>query len=90
MKTGAISVARAGGRITYPGDFMLVATMNPYLCDYNGDPDKECVCISTQIVAYQKKLSGPLLDRIDLILNVSKVSHIQLLTMNTLDKKQHP
>jgi magnesium chelatase family protein len=63
--------------------------MNPCPCGYYGDPDKECVCSSTQIMAYQKRLSGPLLDRIDLILNVSKVNHIQLLTNNTLDKKQH-
>jgi magnesium chelatase family protein len=89
LEDKAISIARAEGRITFPADFMLVATMNPCPCGYYGDPDKECVCSSTQIMAYQKRLSGPLLDRIDLILNVSKVNHIQLLTKNTLDKKQH-
>lgn len=69
---------------------MLVATMNPCLCGYYGDSTKECSCNSTQIMAYQKRLSGPLLDRIDLILNVSKVSHIHLLTQKALNKKQHP
>jgi magnesium chelatase family protein len=85
-----ISIARAGGRITYPADFMLVATMNPCPCGYYGDPDKECTCSSTQILAYQKRLSGPLLDRIDLILNVSKVNHNHLLPRKALNKKQQP
>jgi magnesium chelatase family protein len=84
-----ISISRAGGRVTYPADFMLVATMNPCPCGYYGDPDKECVCTSTQILAYQKRLSGPLLDRIDLILSVSKVPQKNLLIMNTLQENQH-
>ncbi|MDB5159745.1 MAG: Mg chelatase, subunit ChlI [Candidatus Saccharibacteria bacterium] len=83
-----ISIARAHGRITYPADFMLVATMNPCPCGYYGDPNKECICSSVQILAYQKRLSGPLLDRIDLILNVSKVSHESLLSSKALNKKQ--
>jgi len=89
LEDRVISIARAGGRITYPADFMLVATMNPCPCGYYGDQDKECVCSSTQILAYQKRLSGPLLDRIDVILNVSKVSQENLLSINTLNKKQH-
>ena len=89
LEDRAISISRAGGRITYPADFMLVATMNPCPCGYFEDPDKECVCSAVQIMAYQKRLSGPLLDRIDLILHVSKVNHNHLLTINTLNKKQH-
>jgi magnesium chelatase family protein len=90
LEDRTIAIARAHGRITYPADFMLVATMNPCPCGYYGDPDKECTCSSTQIMAYQKRLSGPLLDRIDLILSVSKVSHKELLSSKTLIKKQHP
>jgi len=83
-----ISIARANGRVTYPADFMLVATMNPCPCGYLGDPTRECTCSSTQILAYQKRLSGPLLDRIDLIINVSKVDTNSLLTISTLHKTQ--
>lgn len=90
LEDRTISIARAHGRITYPADFMLVATMNPCPCGYYGDPDTECTCTATQIMAYQKRLSGPLLDRIDLILHVSKVNHEHLLRLNTLDKKQQP
>jgi magnesium chelatase family protein len=89
LEDKTISITRANSRITYPADFMLVATMNPCPCGYYGDPDKECVCSSTQIMAYQKRLSGPLLDRIDLVLHVSKVNHTQLLTVKTLKEKQH-
>lgn len=85
-----ISIARSHGRITYPADFTLVATMNPCPCGYYGDSDKECNCNATQIMAYQKRLSGPLLDRIDLIISVSKVNHNQLLGIKTLSKNQHP
>lgn len=74
-----IAITRANGRITYPADFMLVATMNPCPCGYLGDMTKECSCTSPQILGYQKKLSGPLLDRIDLIVTVSRVPHTELL-----------
>jgi magnesium chelatase family protein len=89
LEDRSISLARAHGRITYPADFMLVATMNPCPCGYYGDTDKECTCSSLQISAYQKRLSGPLLDRIDLVLNVSKISHTELLSKESLHKKQH-
>ncbi|OGL22701.1 magnesium chelatase [Candidatus Saccharibacteria bacterium RIFCSPHIGHO2_01_FULL_45_15] len=84
-----ISIARAGGRITYPADFMLVATMNPCPCGHYGDPTKECSCTSTQLLSYQKRLSGPLLDRIDMILNVSRISNDSLINTNILNYSQH-
>ena len=84
-----ISVSRAGGKATYPADFMLVATMNPCPCGYYGDPTKECSCNSGQIMAYQKRLSGPLLDRIDLVVHVSRVPNETLLENNVLDYTQH-
>lgn len=69
-----VTVSRASYNSTYPADFMLVATMNPCPCGYYGDPIKECSCSSSQILNYQKKLSGPLLDRIDMVINVSRPS----------------
>ncbi len=84
-----ISIARAGGRITYPADFMLVATMNPCPCGHYGDPAKECSCTSTQLLSYQKRLSGPLLDRIDMIVNVSRIQNDSLISINMLNYSQH-
>lgn len=84
-----ISVSRANGHVTYPADFMLVATMNPCPCGYYGDKTKECSCTSMQILTYQKRLSGPLLDRVDLIVHVSRVPNETLLDMNTMNKTQH-
>ena len=84
-----IAVTRAGGRVVYPADFMLVATMNPCPCGYLGDPTKECSCSTTQIIGYQKRLSGPLLDRIDLIVGVSRVPNETLLEQKAKQNEQH-
>ena len=84
-----VTISRVAGHSTYPADFMLVATMNPCPCGFYGDSTKECTCTSTQILAYQKRLSGPLMDRIDLIVNVSRVPHDTLLGHTTLQQEQH-
>lgn len=84
-----ISVSRAGGKVIYPADFMLVATMNPCPCGHLGDPTKECSCSATQILAYNKRLSGPLLDRIDLIVAVSRVPNDILLDHKSMKNTQH-
>ncbi len=84
-----IAVSRANGHVTYPADFMLVATMNPCPCGYYGDKTKECTCTSNQIAAYQKRLSGPLLDRIDLVVHVSRVANETLLNIDTMNNQQH-
>ncbi|MBQ3294437.1 YifB family Mg chelatase-like AAA ATPase [Candidatus Saccharibacteria bacterium] len=73
-----ISISRANSKTTYPADFMLIATMNPCPCGYLGDPTHECTCTRTQINNYQKKLSGPLFDRIDMHITVSKVDNSDL------------
>lgn len=84
-----VSIIRANGRAVYPANFMLVATMNPCPCGYYGDATHECTCTSTQILAYQKHLSGPLLDRIDMIVPVTRVPNNKLLKDKTLSKDQH-
>ena len=73
-----ISISRAGAKATYPANFMLVATMNPCPCGYYGDPEHECECTTQMIQNYQKKLSGPLLDRIDLFVHVARVPRHEL------------
>lgn len=84
-----IAVTRAGGRVVYPADFMLIATMNPCPCGHLGDLAKECTCSTTQILAYQKRLSGPLLDRIDLTVGVSRVPNDVLLENKNKQNTQH-
>jgi magnesium chelatase family protein len=84
-----ISISRANGHVTFPADFMLVATMNPCPCGFYGDTVRECSCSSTQILAYQKRLSGPLMDRIDMVIPVSRIPNHTLLEPISMTKKQH-
>ena len=84
-----VSISRASSRVDFPADFMMVATMNPCPCGYYGDASRECSCSSTQILNYQKRLSGPLLDRIDMVVNVARVESNKLLRHNSLSEKQH-
>jgi magnesium chelatase family protein len=88
LEDRSVSIARAHGRITYPADFMLVATMNPCPCGYYGDQSKECTCSTMQILAYQKRLSGPLLDRIDMIITVSRIENKDLLRTSFIHNLQ--
>ena len=74
-----VHVARAAGRVSYPANFMLIATKNPCPCGYYGDPNHECSCSMPQILNYQKRVSGPLLDRIDLVISVARVNEKDLL-----------
>lgn len=73
MEDKMINIDRLNYRIKYPCNFMLVATMNPCPCGYFGDTKHSCRCSNSQILNYQKKLSGPMLDRIDLLVNVERV-----------------
>lgn len=74
-----VTISRAQGTITYPANFVLVAAMNPCKCGFKGDPIKQCSCTPSEIIRYQKKLSGPILDRIDILVNVPKVDTSSLL-----------
>ncbi len=89
MEDRQITISRTGYKAKFPADFMLVATMNPCPCGYLGDPDHECTCTMQQIASYQKRLSGPLLDRIDLVVPVNKVPNDDLLDNKTLSNLQH-
>ena len=89
LEDKSISLSRASGKATYPADFILIATMNPCPCGYYGDPKKECTCTTTQILSYQKRLSGPLLDRIDMVVPVSRIANTELVAQKTLSNTQH-
>lgn len=78
LEDKVVTISRAQGTITYPANFMLVASMNPCPCGYYGDPVRECHCSATAIVRYQKRISGPLLDRIDIHVEVPRVDYEKL------------
>ena len=78
LEDGRITVSRAQGSVTYPAKFILVGSMNPCPCGYLGDPKRSCICTPAQITRYAKKVSGPILDRIDLHLTVPAVEHEKL------------
>lgn len=73
-----VTISRAQGTITYPANFMLIGAMNPCPCGFYGDPIKECTCSTTAILRYQKRMSGPLLDRIDIHVEVPRVDYEKL------------
>ena len=90
LEDRSVSISRANGHAVYPANFMLVATMNPCPCGYYGDNKRECTCSSSQISKYQQRLSGPLLDRIDLVVQVGRVNNDELLGHNNShDNEQH-
>jgi len=78
IEDGKVSIARASGSITYPTDFMLVAAMNPCPCGYRTDPKRECTCTPPMIKKYVSKISGPLLYRIDIHIQVPSVEYKEL------------
>jgi len=79
IEEGEITVSRARHSLTFPARFTLVAASNPCPCGYYGDPDHECKCTNSQIRMYRRKLSGPLIDRIDLLITVPKVEYEKLI-----------
>jgi magnesium chelatase family protein len=78
LEDGSITVSRAVGSINYPANFMLVAAMNPCPCGFFTDPQKECTCTPLQIQRYRSKVSGPLLDRIDIQIEVPGLRYQEL------------
>ena len=80
LEDGNITVSRAMGSINYPASFMLVAAMNPCPCGFLTDPQKECVCTPLQIQRYRSIVSGPLLDRIDIQVEVPTLRYQELAT----------
>ena len=66
MEEHRVQIARAQGNVSYPADMMLVAAMNPCPCGYSGDQTRECRCSPSQVKKYRRRISGPLLDRIDI------------------------
>jgi len=78
MEDRVVTVSRAQGSVTFPSSFMLVGAMNPCPCGHYGDPLHECKCSVSDIIRYRRKLSGPLLDRIDIFIDVPRVDYDKL------------
>lgn len=83
LEEGVITISRAQQSITYPARFMLLAALNPCPCGYAGDSVKQCTCSDMQVARYLQKLSGPLLDRIDIHIEVPRLSESELLGLQT-------
>ncbi len=78
LEDGCVTISRASGAVTYPADFMLVCAMNPCKCGWYGDPSGRCTCSQAAVENYRSRVSGPLLDRIDLVVEVLAVHFDEL------------
>ncbi len=88
LEARSITISRSKFTIDYPASFMLIAAMNPCPCGYYNHPEKECVCGSPVVQRYLSKISGPLLDRIDLHVEVTPVEFSELSSNRTAEKSQ--
>ena len=80
LEDGQVTISRALGSVTFPAQFMLVAAMNPCNCGYLGDERKQCICAPHQLSQYRSRISGPLLDRVDIVVEVPPVNREGLLS----------
>lgn len=78
LEDGEIHISRAAGNLSFPAKFILVSAMNPCPCGFYGDEEKKCVCTPQQVLNYKKKISGPIIDRIDLHVEVPRVDFEKL------------
>ena len=83
LEDGKVTISRAAGSMTFPAEFMLVAAMNPCPCGYYGDLKRECRCGPVQVQCYRQRISGPLLDRIDLHVEVPLIDYKELAASET-------
>ncbi|MFH1233118.1 MAG: YifB family Mg chelatase-like AAA ATPase [Patescibacteria group bacterium] len=88
LEDGVIHVSRAAGNINFPAKFILIAASNPCPCGFAGDSEKNCICSPLQLISYKKKISGPILDRIDLHIEVPRVKFDKLTSTSDGEKSQ--
>lgn len=88
LETGEITVARAKKTIKYPAKFLFIGAYNPCPCGFYGDPEIECKCSISEINRYQKKISGPILDRIDIHLNVPRIKSEKIFNLEQRNFKK--
>jgi len=78
LEDHVVTISRAQGSVTFPANFMLIGAMNPCPCGFAGDPTRECTCAPSSVARYKKRISGPLLDRIDIHVEVPRVEYEKL------------
>ncbi|MGD0794655.1 MAG: YifB family Mg chelatase-like AAA ATPase [Dehalococcoidales bacterium] len=78
LEDKVITISRAQGRVTFPSSFMLVGAMNPCPCGYHGDPFRKCTCPQSLVTRYQRRISGPFLDRVDIFVEVPHIDYEKL------------
>ena len=78
LEDGQVTISRVSGTVTYPAEFMMVCAMNPCKCGWYGDPSGRCRCTQAAVEAYQSRISGPMLDRIDIVVEVTAVQYEDL------------
>jgi len=78
LEDKVVTISRASGTLTFPANFILIAAMNPCPCGYYGDTQRECTCSSAMIARYRQRISGPLLDRMDIYVEVPRVEYEKL------------
>lgn len=88
LEDGVINISRAAGNLSFPAKFVLIAAMNPCPCGFLNDNEKNCTCSPIQIVNYKKKISGPILDRIDLHIEVPRVKFDKLTSVDYGENSQ--
>ncbi len=88
LEDGRVTIARAAGSFTFPAEFMLVAAMNPCPCGHYGDVKRECRCTPSQVQKYRTRLSGPLLDRIDIHVEVPSIELKDLTESSTEESSE--
>lgn len=88
LEEGKITVSRIQHSVTYPAKFILIGALNPCPCGYFNDPEKECKCSPTQLMKYKRRLSGPILDRIDLHIEVPRVKYQKLISEEAVETSE--
>ncbi|MDP1710146.1 MAG: ATP-binding protein, partial [bacterium] len=87
MEDSFVTISRAKGSVTYPASFLLVAASNPCPCGYYGDPKRACTCFPGAVSRYQKRISGPILDRIDIHIDVPSVDTQKLVEEDKIKRE---
>lgn len=88
LEDGVVTISRAQAQVTYPARFTLIAAQNPCPCGFYADPEKECVCTQMQVRRYRTRVSGPILDRIDLQIEVPRISAGEVLKEHAAESSE--